>query len=524
MKNFTVPLMQRNAPKAYILVSNDKNTIQKTSAYTAKTLGSIMKTCLGPRAMQKMLLTKINSIELTNDGNSILREMDVSHPSARCLIELAQTQDDECGDGTTTVLVLAADLLDRMVPLLKQTHPIHVCRQISAAKDICLKQLDEISVSAKEDGLLEIIKAGVATKLCTILKIPIPELAFKAATLINKKDEEGANKRIDIKSDVKVEKIVGSFEESEVIEGIIIEKDLIHSQMRRNIENPKILVIDCPLEYRKGESVTNMELSDKDAFTRALQIEEEHVRKLCMGIVDSGADVVISEKGISDLALSILCEHNITAIRRVKKSDLIRIAKATGTTIKSWIDDELAKNTQLGSAGLFEYVKIGKDYFCRLSKCNVPGAVSVVLRGPTRDILNELDRNFMDAIKIARNVLASPRLVPGGGASEMNLSLKLLESRSEAVFKECAESLKIIPSIISTSSGCGNTLERLHELERQQKAKGPFMGINGITGEITDMREVVMEPLIVKSQTIKSAFECVTQLLRVDGIIESKSK
>lgn len=514
--------MQKQIPKAYILVSTDKRDIQKMSAYTAKALGSIVKTCLGPRAMQKMVLTKINSVELTNDGNSILREMDVGHPSARCLIELAQTQDDECGDGTTTVLILASELLDKMVPHLKEIHPIKICRMLSRARDLCLEHLNKIAIDAKRNELLGIVAASVATKICSVLKVPIPSLALDAVQLIQK---NGTDMKIDIKNNIKIEKIIGSFEESEVLEGIIIEKDLVHSQMRRTIENPKILVLDCPLEYRRGESVMNLEFSTSDAFTRALQIEEDHVKRLCKWIIESGADIVITEKGISDLALSILYENNITAIRRVKKSDLIRISKATGTTIRTSVEDVTDK--QLGIAGLFEYVKIGSDYFCKLSGCSNPKAISVILRGPTRDLLTELERNFMDAAKVARNVLVSPKLVPGGGSCEMGLGLYMCANsrpEEEFVFRSCYEALRIIPSILATNSGAGKTLEILHKLEEAQKSKGHFMGVDGITGDITDMRKIVMEPLSVKQQTIKSTFECVMQLLRVDGIIESRAK
>ncbi len=239
--------MQKQAPKAYIIVSNDKNEIQKTSAYTAKILSSIVKTCLGPRAMQKMVLTKINSIELINDGNSILREMDVSHPSARCLIELSKTQDDECGDGTTSVLILASELLNQIVPHFKTLHPIRVCEILRRAKDLCVDHLNNIALNAIESELIKIVSSSVATKLCSVLNIPIPQLALKAAQMI----KSDTDSRIDIKNDIKIDKILGSFEESEVLEGILLEKELVHSQMRRNIENPKILILDVPLEYKK---------------------------------------------------------------------------------------------------------------------------------------------------------------------------------------------------------------------------------------------------------------------------------
>lgn len=515
--------MQRPVQKAYILVSSDPNEIQKLSAYTAKTLSSVIRTCLGPRAMQKMVLTKINSIELTNDGNSILREMDVSHPSARCLIELSQTQDDECGDGTTSVLILAAEMLNKAVALLDKHHPITLCKILSRAKNLCLDHLHNISVAAKEDDLLGIISSSVSTKLCSMLNVPIPQLALKAVQMIRSED---GGFRIDVKNDIKINKILGPLEESEVIDGILIEKDLVHSQMRKIIENPKILVLDSPLEYKKGESVTNMEFSNKDDFTRALQIEEEQIRKICAKIIETKADIVITEKGICDLALSILYENSITAIRRIKKTDSTRISRATGATVMNRIEDVSSRH--LGTAGLFEYIKIGRDYYCKLSRCQSPKAVSVVLRGPTKDLLAELERNFMDAVKVARNILVNPRLVPGGGASEMSIYTMLSSTCTstpveKSVFEQASEALKVIPSILASNSGIGNSLEILSKLEKRQE-EGPYFGVNGITGEIVDMRSVVMEPLVVKTQCIKSAFESVMQLLRIDGIIESKSK
>lgn len=492
------------------------------SSYTAKTLSSILKTCLGPRAMQKMVLTKINSIELTNDGNSILREMDVSHPSARCLIELSQTQDDECGDGTTSVLILASELLSKMVPFLIDNHPVKICKILTIAKNLAIEHLNDTAIQKPTDDLLKIVSASVATKLSSILKLPIPDFALKSAQLIME------NSKIDIKNNLKVEKILGSFEETEILNGILIERDLIHSQMRRKIENPRILILDSPLEYKKGESVTNMEFKNKNDFTKALKLEEEQIRKMCQKIIDIKADILVTEKGISDLALSILYEHNITAIRRVKKSESTRIAKATGAIIMNRVED--ISEMHLGSAELFEYIKIGKDYYFKLSNCPNKHIISLILRGPTKDVLTELERNFMDAIKVAKNVLINPKLSVGGGAAEMSISMrlsKLAKSTSDPleakVFSKISEAFKIIPSILSSNSGYGNPVEILNELEIKHQTE-PFYGINGVTGEINDMRDIVLEPLVVKTQCVKSAFESVMQLIKVDGIIESKSK
>ncbi|KAI5149442.1 T-complex protein 1 subunit gamma [Enteropsectra breve] len=541
--------MNRSKPKAYILVSSSPNEIQRNSAHAAKTLLSIVRTCLGPRAMQKMILTKINSIEMTNDGNSILREMDVSHPSARCLIELSQTQDNECGDGTTSVLILAAELLNKMVLLLERFHPVQICAAMGKARDVCLSALNEVSVSSDESSLIETVRASVSTKLCAVLKVPIPELALKAAQILasesnndcnndskngsnnsrneNNNSKAGKRKVLDLKTDIKIEKILGNFTECEVINGILIEKEIIHAQMRRTIESPRILLVDSSLEYKKGESVTNMEFSGGADFERALEIEEETIRKMCKHIVDIKPDLLIAEKGISDLALSILYENNITALRRVKRSDMIRIAKASGAVIMNRLED--LKESHLGKAGMFEYIKINRDNYCKISGCGKPGAVCVVLRGPSKDLLAELERNFMDAIKVCKNLLVDPAMVPGCGASEMHMAVSLAGNENftaaeKEVFAGCSDALKIIPSILSSNSGMGNTLDILSKVEDMHSNGMKFTGVDGVSGDAVDARKLVMEPISVKVQMVKSAFGSVMQLLRVDGIIETKNR
>lgn len=518
--------MQRPVPrKVYILVPDKPAQIQAESAVAAKTISSIIRTCLGPRAMQKMVLTKINSIELTNDGNAILRELDVAHPSARSLVELARTQDDEVGDGTTSVVILAAEILNEMVCMLdKDVHPIRICRALKRGLDVCVDAIDGMATSldSDEESRIRIVGASVATKVCSILKVPIERLAFEAAKRVYVKDEN----RCDLKANVRVEKILGgNLMESEVVDGVIINKDIIHPQMRRSIENPRIVILESPLEYKKGESQTNYEFSRENDFTRALEIEEEQVREMCSRIVSLKPDIVVCEKGVSDLALSILFEHNITGLRRVKKTDTSRLSKACGVRIANRVEDLDEKHVGT-SCGLFEYVKYGDEYYCKFSRCRDPKACSVVIRGPTKDILNELERNFMDAVKVARNILVSPRLCAGGGAAEMAMGHALLKSAGEdaverEVFSRLASALTIIPSILLENSGVSSVLKTISFLEQKHK-ETPYYGVNGVTGEVVDTRTLILEPHAVKSQCIKSAIEAVSQLLRIDGIIESR--
>lgn len=515
--------MQRPVQKAYILVSNDPNEIQKRSAETARTLYTMISTCLGPRAMQKMVITKMNSIQLTNDGNTILRELDVSHPSARCLIELSATQDNICGDGTTSVVILASKLLSTVVEILDDHHAIHVCSALTKAKDICIKKIEGMGCSMSEN-IMKIVEASVSTKMCAYLNVPIAKLAYEAAEKVKTKNGDKESFTVDIKTDVRVEKILGMVEESHVLDGILMDKDIVHPQMRRKIENPRIVVLDCPLEYKKGESVTNMEFYDKTDFEKTLQIEEEQVRQMCAKILEVQPDVLVTEKGICDLALSILFQNNVTAVRRIKKTEAIRICKCTGASMVTKIED--LKEKHVGNAGLFEYIKINESNYCKISGCKDSKAVTVVLRGPSQDILAELERNLMDALRTCKNILADPMAVPGGGATEMNCALTLEMEDGSVVEKQtfavCAEALKTIPSILIGNSGAKNPLEVLNSLSNKLKTNA-YCGIS-ISGEIKDMREIVMEPIIVKLQCIKSAFDAVSQLLRVDGIIEAKTK
>ncbi|ADM12346.1 T complex protein 1 subunit gamma [Encephalitozoon intestinalis ATCC 50506] len=518
--------MQKPIPrKMYILVPDKPAQIQNESAIAAKTISSVIRTCLGPRAMQKMVLTKINSIELTNDGNAILRELDVAHPSARSLIELAKTQDDEVGDGTTSVVLLAAEILNEMTYILdKDVHPIKICNSLSKALEVCIKAIDgtAMSLDSSEETRIKIINGSVASKVCSILKVPIGKLALEAVKKIYIKEEN----RCDLKSNMKVEKILGgNFVESEVMDGILINKDIIHPQMRRTIENPRIAIVESPLEYKKGESQTSYEFSKENDFTRALEIEEEQVREMCEKIIAAKPDIVVCEKGISDLALSILFENNITGLRRLKKTDVSRLSKACGARPVNRPED--LEERHIGtSCGLFEYVKYGEEYYCKFSKCVNPKACSVIIRGPTKDILDELERNFMDAVKVAKSIFISPKLCPGGGAVEMAMSHELMQNSGDneieaEVFSRVASALTIIPSILLENSGVFNPLEAITLLEKKHQ-EGSFYGVNGITGEIVDTRDLVLEPYAVKSQCIKSAIEAVSQLLRIDGIIESK--
>jgi T-complex protein 1 subunit gamma len=522
------PQMQSPIPrKMYILVPDKPAQIQSESAMAAKTISSIIRTCLGPRAMQKMVLTKINSIELTNDGNAILREIDVAHPSARSIIELAKTQEDEVGDGTTSVVILASEILAEMTHVLdKNIHPIRICRALTKALRICCSTLENaaIALDGNEEARLKIINASISTKVCTILKVPIDRLALDAVKKIYVKEENSC----DLKNNLRVERILGgNFLESEVIDGVLINKDIMHPQMRRMIESPRIVILEAPLEYKKGESQTSFEFTDQNSFTKALEVEENQVREMCNRIIALKPDIVVCEKGVSDLALSILFENNVTGLRRLKKTELYRLSKVSGASIVN--RPEHLEERHVGTqCGMFEYIKYADEYYCKFSRCRNPKACSVVIRGPTKDILNELERNFMDAVKVAKNIFISPRLCPGGGAMEVAMATALSNARDlteteAAVFEKLACALTVVPSILLENCGVHAPLKVLALLEQKHK-EASYYGIDGTTGEVVDARNLILEPFAVKHQCITSAIEAVSQLLRIDGIIESKRR
>lgn len=334
---------------------------------------------------------------------------------------------------------------------------------------------------------------------------------------------------VDIKRYARVEKIPGGeIEDSRVLDGVMLNKDITHASMRRRIENPRIVLLDCPLEYKKGESQTNIEISSEESWNRILQIEEEQVKKQCDSILALKPDLVITEKGVSDLAQHYFVKANVTALRRVRKSDNNRISRSTGATIVNRVDDLVESDVGTG-CGLFEIEKIGDEYFTFLTECKNPKACTILLRGPSKDILNEIERNLQDAMSVARNVMFHPRLCPGGGATEMAVSVRLsqkaksVEGVAQWPYKAIADAMEVIPRTLIQNAGA-SPIRLLTKLRAEQAKGGSSWGVNGDTGAIVDMKEYgVWEPEAVKMQSIKTAVESACLLLRVDDICSAKS-
>uniref|UniRef100_A0A1B0AS37 T-complex protein 1 subunit gamma n=1 Tax=Glossina palpalis gambiensis TaxID=67801 RepID=A0A1B0AS37_9MUSC len=505
--------------------------VQLENINAGKAIADVIRTCLGPQAMLKMLMDPMGGIVMTNDGNAILREITVQHPAAKSMIEIARTQDEEVGDGTTSVIVLAGEMLAAAEPFLQQQiHPTVIIRAYREALEDIIKHLQsDLSVAldiGNKEKMGEVVKSCVGTKFIgkwSDLAVKIALDAVHTVTL-----NENGRLEVDIKRYAKVEKIPGgSIEESCVLRGVMLNKDVTHPKMRRYIENPRIVLLDCALEYKKGESQTSVEIVGEQDFTRMLQIEEEFVNRVCSDIIAVKPDVVFTEKGVSDLAQHFLLKAGITAVRRLRKTDNLRIARACGATIVNRTEELTEKDVGTG-AGLFEVKKIGDEYFTFVTHCKDPKACTIVLRGASKDVLNETERNLQDALHVARNLVLEPRVVAGGGAIEMSVSQLLTRKQLKGPYTAVAGALEIIPRTLAQNCGA-NTIRTLTALRAKHASHSGdgvcAWGIDGESGEIVDMNvRGIWEPLAVKMQTYKTAVETAILLLRIDDIVSGSKK
>lgn len=520
-----------------VLNANTKRETGKTAQLgninAAKAVADIIRTTLGPRSMLKMLLDPMGGIVITNDGNSILREVDVSHPAAKSMIELSRAQDEEVGDGTTSVIILSGEILSMAEPLLSRNfHPTVIVSGYSKALQKALEVCNRISRvidTSNNEELREIVLAAIGTKFSSRWGLRMVDIAIDAVKKIIMK--KGDHTEVDIKRYVRIEKIPGGeLGGCCVLDGVMFNKDVTHSKMRRRIENPRILLLDCPLEYRKGESQTNVEITNEEDFNALLRQEEEYIEQMCANIVAFRPDIVITEKGVSDLAQHYLVKAGVTAFRRLRKTDQNRIARAVGATIVSRPDEIQESDIGTGCA-LFEVRKIGDEYFTFLENCVDAKACTVLLRGGSKDVLNEIERNLQDAMQVVRNVLFDPRMLPGGGATELAVSAAIERAAQEAEgisrwpMAAVGSALEVIPRTLAQNCGA-NVIRLMTELRTKHLGPdGSSWGVNGTTGEAADMKKLqIWEPFCVKSQTLKTAIESACLILRIDDVVSGTRK
>merc|ERR1719333_1439587 len=477
----------------------------------------------------------MGGIVMTNDGNAILREITVQHPAAKTMIEIARTQDEEVGDGTTSVIIMAAEVLAISHQFLEEKiHPTVIIQAYRQALEDSVNLLREkvatpIELTDKV-AVRKVIQSCVGTKFISKWSDLACDIAMDAVKTVTI-ESSGGKREIDIKRYAKVEKLPGgAIEDSQVLRGVMFNKDVVHPKMKRKIENPRILLLDCNLEYKKGESQTNMEIMKEEDFSKALEAEEAYIKKICDEIAAHKPDLIITEKGVSDLAQHFFNKAGITAIRRLRKSDNLRVARACGATIVNRTDEITESDIGTG-CGLFEIRKIGDEYFTFMEKCKDPKACTILLRGASKDILNEVERNLQDALNVARNLYQDPALVPGGGAAEMEVAhllgqkVKSLNGVIQWPYKAVTSALEVIPRTLAQNCGA-NTIRTLTALRAKHvEGNNSCFGVNGLSGKIEDMKELgIYEPLAVKLQTYKTAVETAILLLRIDDIVSGSKK
>lgn len=527
--NMQTPVMVLNANTK----RETGRTAQINNIQAAKAVADIIRTTLGPRSMLKMLLDPMGGIVMTNDGNCILREVDVSHPAAKSMIELSRAQDEEVGDGTTSVIILSGEILALSQPLLERNfHPTVIVsgymKALQKALEVCQQISRTIDID-NTDELRELVLAAIGTKFSARWGLQMVDIAINAVRKVVIR--RGTYTEVDIKRYVRIEKIPGGeLSDCVVMDGVMFNKDVTHSKMRRRIENPRILLLDCPLEYKKGESQTNVEITSEDDFNALLRQEEEYIEQMCAQIVACKPDIVITEKGVSDLAQHYLMKSGITAFRRLRKSDNNRVARAVGATVVSRTDE--IQETDVGTGcGLFEVRKIGDEYFAFLEKCAEAKACTVLLRGGSKDVLNEIERNLSDAMQVVRNVVFDPRMLPGGGATELAIAGAIQRSADDLQgiakwpYLTIASALEVIPRTLAENCGA-NVIRLMTELRtKHTTGNGSTWGVNGTTGEAVDMHKLgIWEPFCVKTQTLKTAVESACLILRIDDVVSGSRK
>ncbi|MHA2038928.1 MAG: thermosome subunit beta [Promethearchaeota archaeon] len=493
-------------------------------------IAEAVRTSLGPRGMDKMLVDQFGDVVITNDGATILKEIDVQHPAAKMMVEVAKTQDSEVGDGTTTSVILAGELLKRAKKLLEQKiHPTVITEGFRKAADKAVEILNSISVKSgidDEEGLKNSAMTCMSSKIVSESKVKLAEMCMKAIKAVAEKDGNG-NWIADIEK-VQIQKKAGdSIDDTSLIKGIILDKEVVSPGMPKSIKDAKILLLQSAIELEKTEFDSKLQITSPEQIQEFLDEEEKMIRDMVEKIVNSGANVVICQKGIDDLAQHFLSRAGIMAIRRVKKSDIEKLAKATGGMIYTNLDDVTAE--KLGFAGLVEERKIMNDSWIFIEECKDPKSVVILIRGGTDLIIDEVDRAIHDALCVVRDVVEDQKIVGGGGAPEIEVAIQLrayastLGGREQLAVEIFADALDIIPKTLAENAGL-DQIDTLMNLRAAHQQGNKFAGTDLDTGDvINDMSKIgVVEPTIVKIQAIKSSTEATSMILRIDDVIASQ--
>ena len=503
---------------------------QHASIAAARTVAESVKSCLGPKGMDKMLVDGFGDVTITNDGATILDEMDVQHPAAKMLVEVAKTQDDEVGDGTTTAAVLTGELLGKAEQLIdKDVHPTVIVDGYKIAAEKALEILEHIAIKVEPTDrsmLKKVAAVAVATKMLAEYGDEVSDFTVRAVLEVAEKDAKGYKVDID---DIKVEKKPGeSISETKLIQGVLLDKEVVHPGMPKRVENAKIALLSCPLEVEKTEFEAKLNIKTPDQMKAFLDEEEKLLRGMVDKIVSAGANVIICEKGIDDVAQHFLARKGILGVRRVKQSDMEKLVKASGGHVVTNLDDFGSKD--LGAAQLVEERKVADDKMTFVEGCKNPKAVTILVRGGTERIVDEAERAVHDALCVVRDVVVDPRVVAGGGAPEAEVAKRLrayadrLAGREQLAVQAFAEALESVPMILAENAGL-DPIDTQVELRTRHDKGLVWAGVDPFKGKVADLaKQNVYEPLAVKLQLVKSASEAAGMILKIDDVIAASKK
>ena len=498
---------------------------QKNNISAAKIIADIVRTSLGPRGMDKMLVDSLGDMTITNDGATILKEIDVQHPAAKMLVEIAKSTDNEVGDGTTSVVVLAGALLEQAESLLQQeVHPTVIVdgyrKSANKAKEYIKDIADEVTADDKPT-LLKIARTSMQTKMIRKDSDKLGDMVVNAVLSVAEKND--SNYTVDI-DDIKVEKKTGgSIAESSILQGIVLDKEVVHSGMPKKMSGAKIALINTALEVSKTETDAKINITNPQQMKSFLDEENKMLQNMVDKVVGSGASVVFCQKGIDDMSQHYLSKAGILAVRRVKESDLTKLAKATGGRIVTNLDDLSEKD--LGAADLVQERKIEEDRWVFVEGCKHPKSVTILLRASSQRVVDEAERSIHDAIMVVKDVMELPLIVAGGGAPETFAATKIrswgksLEGREQLAAEKFAEALESIPLSLSENAGM-DPIDTLASLRSRQLNGEKWTGIDVRKGKVVDIKSSdIVEPLSVKTQIISAAAEAACMILRIDDVI-----
>ncbi|MBS7651152.1 TCP-1/cpn60 chaperonin family protein [Candidatus Bathyarchaeota archaeon] len=504
---------------------------QRANIMAARIVSEALKTSLGPRGMDKMLVDSIGEVTVTNDGATVLKEISVEHPAARMMVEVAKTQDQEVGDGTTTAVVIAGELLTRAQALMeKGIHPTTLVEGFSVACEKARSYLDEISVRVKptDKGMLrKIAEIAMATKTLAGEKDMLAEIASEAVLAVA--DKKGEKYMVDIE-DVKIEKKAGgSLSDTKLVKGIVVDKEIVHARMPKRVEKAKIAMIIKPFEIEKPEFDSKLSIENPEQLEAFINREEKLLEEMVEKLAGTGANVLFCQRGIDDAAQYYMAKRGILATRRVKVADMERLAKATGGKVVTEVTH--LQESDLGYADVVEEVKVGKDRMLFVEGCKNPRSVTIMVRGGNERMVYEAERAIHDAICVVRDVVQEPRIVAGGGAPEAEVARRLRDyarktpGRLQLPILAFAEALESIPMILAENAGL-DPIDILVEMRARHDKGEIWSGVDPVKGKVVDMYKIgVYEPLSVKRQALLSAAEAANMILRIDDLIAvGKSK